>query len=152
MLFRSVSRVALKDADGNPLLDSEGKQKYQMYLTFNSFRFDISVEYNGAESVNHYSVSGLNLIQSYSSFNYSFYSALASMMGSASPIANPGTLSLQIKFDENLVDKETFAKVESVRNEDVLAVRGKLCAREGAAKNPRMKTGMVEVADRKSVV
>ena len=52
---------------------------------------------------------------------------------------------LQIKFDENLVDKETFAKAESVRNEDVLAVRGKLCAREGAAKNPRMKTGMVEV-------
>ena len=96
----TVSRVALKDADGNPLLDSEGKQKYQMYLTFNSFRFDISVEYNGAESVNHYSVSGLNLIQSYSSFNYSFYSALASMMGSASPIANPGTLNIQIKFDE----------------------------------------------------
>lgn len=96
----TVSRVALKDADGNPLLDSEGKQKYQMYLTFNYFRFDISVEYNGAESVNHYSVSGLNLIQSYSSFNYSFYSALASMMGSASPIANPGTLNIQIKFDE----------------------------------------------------
>ena len=50
--------------------------------------------------MNHYSVSGLNLIQSYSSFNYSFYSALASMKGSASPIADPGTLSLQIKFDE----------------------------------------------------
>ena len=88
----TVSRVAV--------VGDDGETTYRMYLTFNYFRFDISVEYNGAESVNHYSVSGLNLIQSYSSFNYSFYSALASMMGSASPIANPGTLSLQIKFDE----------------------------------------------------
>ncbi len=89
----TVSRVAV--------VGDDGETTYRMYLTFNYFRFDISVEYNGADSVNHYSVSGLNLIQSYSSFNYAFYSALASMMGSTSPIADPGTLSLQIKFDEN---------------------------------------------------
>lgn len=52
---------------------------------------------------------------------------------------------LQIKFDQALVSPEIFEKAESVRNEDVLAVQGVLQAREGAAKNPRMKTGMVEI-------
>lgn len=52
---------------------------------------------------------------------------------------------LQIKFDQALVSPGVFEKAESVRNEDVLAVEGVLKAREGTAKNPRMKTGMVEL-------
>lgn len=52
---------------------------------------------------------------------------------------------LQIKFDQAKVSPEVFAKAESVRNEDVLAVEGVLAEREGTAKNPRMKTGMWEV-------
>lgn len=109
----TVSRVALKDADGNPLLDSEGKQKYQMYLTFGSFRFDISVDFRGTGdgANNTYSVSGLNFIQSYSSFNYKFYKALSSMTGGSSPIEDPGTLSIQINFDQN--GDETYRHIVS---------------------------------------
>lgn len=55
---------------------------------------------------------------------------------------------LQIKFDQAVISPSMFEKAETVRNEDVLAVEGVLVAREGSAKNPRMKTGMWElVAD-----
>lgn len=109
--------MALKDADGNPLLDSEGKQKYQMYLTFGSFRFDISVDFRGTGdgANNTYSVSGLNFIQSYSSFNYEFYKALSSMTGGSSPIEDPGTLSIQINFDQN--GKENYRHIVSAFTE-----------------------------------
>lgn len=98
----TVTRVALKDADGNPILE-DGQQKYQMYVIFGSFRFNVAVDYQGTGdgANNTYTVSGLNYIQTYSSFNYEFYNALASMMGGTSPIANPGTLSIQAKFDQN---------------------------------------------------
>ena len=74
---------------------------YVMYMTVNNHRFDISVNYNGAGADNTYTVSGLAMIYSYSSFNYTFYSYLYSMMGGVSPLKNPGTLSVKAVYDEN---------------------------------------------------
>ena len=101
----TVSRVKLTDEFGNI--------SYRMYVSFDNYRFDISVDFKGTgiNANNTYEVSGLNYIQSYSSFNYAFYSALYSMYGSVSPIADPGTLSLQINFDEN--GDEVYRRIKS---------------------------------------
>lgn len=78
-----------------------GEITYVMYMTFNNHRFDIRVNYNGAEGDNTYSVTGLAFVYSYSSFNYTFYSYLYSMLGGVSPLADPGTISVKTIYDEN---------------------------------------------------
>ena len=50
---------------------------------------------------------------------------------------------LQIVFDEKDLDKKDFSKVESLRSEFVIGVRGQVRKRESI--NPNMKTGYVEV-------
>ena len=51
---------------------------------------------------------------------------------------------LQIVFDENDVKAEGFAKAETIRNEFVLAVVGRVEKREGAV-NENLKTGDIEI-------
>lgn len=51
---------------------------------------------------------------------------------------------LQILFDENSVGKEGFEKAESIRNEYVLAIVGKVQKR-GAAVNENLATGELEI-------
>lgn len=50
---------------------------------------------------------------------------------------------VQVVFDPDAAD--AFALADQVRNEYVLAVKGRVRAREGGAVNPRMATGMIEV-------
>ena len=50
----------------------------------------------------------------------------------------------QIVFDENDVKAEGFAKAETIRNEFVLAVVGRVEKREGAV-NENLKTGDIEI-------
>ena len=50
---------------------------------------------------------------------------------------------VQVVFDPDAA--EAFELADQVRNEYVLAVKGKVRAREGGAVNPRMATGMIEV-------
>ncbi|HOA79875.1 MAG TPA: aspartate--tRNA ligase [Defluviitaleaceae bacterium] len=50
---------------------------------------------------------------------------------------------LQIVFDEKDLDNKDFSKVESLRSEFVIGVRGQVRKRESI--NPNMKTGYVEV-------
>ena len=51
---------------------------------------------------------------------------------------------VQCTFDKNAY-KQDFEKVESIRTEYVLAIRGTVCARDPQNINPNMKTGEIEV-------
>ncbi len=51
---------------------------------------------------------------------------------------------LQIIFEESDCGSESFAKAEKMRSEFVIAVTGKVCAREGAV-NKNLATGEIEV-------
>jgi len=51
---------------------------------------------------------------------------------------------IQIVFKSEL-DKELFAKAEKLRNEYVIAVKGKIIKREEATINNNLKTGLIEV-------
>ena len=51
---------------------------------------------------------------------------------------------LQIIFEESDCGAESFAKAEKLRSEFVVAVTGKVCAREGGI-NPNLKTGEIEI-------
>ena len=55
---------------------------------------------------------------------------------------------VQVVFDPAVIDAETFAKGETIRNEYVLAVRGKVRPRPEGSANPNLKTGEVEVLAR----
>ena len=52
---------------------------------------------------------------------------------------------VQIAIDENVTEKELFAKAETIRSEYVLAVRGEVAARTEGNINPNMKTGKIEI-------
>lgn len=52
---------------------------------------------------------------------------------------------MQVVFDSGALSQEDFSRASSIRQEYVLAVRGKLVARTGAMVNPNMKTGALEV-------
>lgn len=51
---------------------------------------------------------------------------------------------MQIVFDKSSFEGD-FLKVESIRSEFVLAVRGKLCSRSAETINPKLPTGAIEV-------
>lgn len=51
---------------------------------------------------------------------------------------------VQCTFDKNTYERD-FEKVESIRTEYVLAIRGTVCARDPKNINPNMKTGEIEV-------
>ena len=52
---------------------------------------------------------------------------------------------VQVVFDPAKVSGEVFEKAETIRNEYVLAVRGKVRPRPEGSANPNLKTGAVEV-------
>ncbi|MBQ3032384.1 MAG: aspartate--tRNA ligase [Anaerotignum sp.] len=52
---------------------------------------------------------------------------------------------VQIAIDENVTEKDLFAKAETIRSEYVLAVRGEVAARTEGNINPNMKTGKIEI-------
>lgn len=52
---------------------------------------------------------------------------------------------LQVVFDSNTLDEETFKLAESLRGEYVLAVKGRLALRDQAAINEQMATGKLEL-------
>ncbi|MGI5885697.1 MAG: aspartate--tRNA ligase [Candidatus Spyradocola sp.] len=59
---------------------------------------------------------------------------------------------IQLVFDEKDCDKETFALGESLRSEYVLSVQGKVCLRDEAAVNEKLKTGRIEVFVQKAIL
>ena len=52
---------------------------------------------------------------------------------------------LQVVFDSKDLDVETFNLVESLRNEDVISIRGKVEERDEETYNPKIPTGTVEL-------
>lgn len=52
---------------------------------------------------------------------------------------------VQVVFDENFVGREGFEKAESIRNEFVLAVKGKIRERVGSQINEEAETGRIEI-------
>lgn len=52
---------------------------------------------------------------------------------------------VQVVFNSETLDKETYKKGESLRGEYVLAVRGTVSRRDAGAVNEQMKTGAIEV-------
>lgn len=52
---------------------------------------------------------------------------------------------MQVVFDESKLDKDTYAKAESIRSEFVIAVKGTLVKRSEEMVNANMKTGAFEL-------
>ncbi len=52
---------------------------------------------------------------------------------------------VQIVFDESEIGEKSFDKAETLRNEFVIGVRGKVRARSAETVNPKMATGEVEI-------
>ena len=52
---------------------------------------------------------------------------------------------VQIVFDESEIGEESFHKAETLRNEFVIGIRGKVRARSDETINPKMATGEIEI-------
>ena len=59
---------------------------------------------------------------------------------------------VQLVFDQNACDAETFAVGESLRGEYVLSVQGKVSLRDASAVNEKLKTGKIEVFVSKAIL
>lgn len=53
---------------------------------------------------------------------------------------------VQVVIDEAAIGEDAFHKAETIRNEFVLAIRGKVGARDAETINPHMATGEIEIA------
>ncbi|MBQ6976451.1 MAG: aspartate--tRNA ligase [Selenomonadaceae bacterium] len=52
---------------------------------------------------------------------------------------------VQIVFDESVIGEKSFDKAETLRNEFVIGIRGKVRARSDETINPKMDTGEIEI-------